>query len=94
MNVEVTTNAVKDTESFPKNVQELIVKQVSILMSAEKLRDLDNVSHIKGTTEPYYRLKIKQYRLIVYYEEDTDTVYVKRVKHRKDAYKKHNLPWR
>lgn len=94
MNVEVTIRAVKDTEAFPQNVHELIVQQVSRLMFANSLRDLDNVSRIKGTDEPYYRLKIKQYRLIMYYEEDTNTVYVRRVKHRKDAYKKHNLPWK
>ena len=94
MNIEVTTRAVKDTETFPKNVQKLIVQQISKLMSANSLGDMSNVSRIKGTDEPYYRLKIKQYRLIMYYKKDTDTVCVKRVKHRKDTYKKHNLPWR
>lgn len=94
MNVEVTIRAVKDTETFPKNIHELIVQQISKLICANSLRELDNVSRMKGTDEPYYRLKIKDYRLIIYYEEDFDTVYVKRVKHRKDAYNKHNLPWR
>jgi len=94
MNVEVTTRAVKDTEAFPENVHELIVQQITKLMSAKSLDDLSNISRMKGTDEPYYRLKIKQYRLIIYYEKDTDTVCVKRVKHRKDAYKKYNLPWR
>ncbi|MCL2041541.1 MAG: type II toxin-antitoxin system RelE/ParE family toxin [Bacteroidales bacterium] len=93
MKVEVTTRAVKDTEAFPQNVHELIVRQVSRLMSANSLGDLDNVSRIKGSDEPYYRLKIKKYRLIIYYDKETDTVYIRRVKHRKDAYKKHNLPW-
>ena len=94
MNVEVTTKAVKDTEAFPENVHKLIVQQISRLMSAKNLRDLGNVLRMKGTDEPYYRLKIKQYRLIMYYEEDTETIIVKRVKHRKEAYKKQNLPWR
>ena len=94
MKVEVATRAVKDTETFPKNVHELIAKQISKLMSANRLGDLGNVSRMKGTDEPYYRLKVKNYRLILYYEEDSDTVYVKRIKHRKDAYSKHNLPWR
>jgi mRNA-degrading endonuclease RelE of RelBE toxin-antitoxin system len=94
MNVEVTTRAVKDTETFPENIQQLIVQQITNLMSANSLGALDNISRMKGTDEPYYRLKVKQYRIIIYYKEESDTVCVRRVKHRKDAYKRHNLPWR
>ena len=92
MNVEVTKHAVKDTETFPKNVQDLIIQQISLLLSANRLGDLGNVEHLKGINEPFYRLKIKQYRLIMYYEESTNTVFIRRIKHRKDVYKKHNLP--
>jgi len=45
---------------------------------------------VKDTEAFPENVQVKQ---IMYYEESSDTVCVKRVKHRKDAYKKHNLPW-
>ena len=84
----------KDADKFPKNVQELTAQQIEILKSATTLSDVPNVRPMEGTEEPYYRLKFSAYRLMMYYDLDTNTLQVLSLTHRKDTYKKQNLPWR
>jgi mRNA-degrading endonuclease RelE of RelBE toxin-antitoxin system len=64
------------------------------LEKAVKLSELGNVEKMKGTKEPYYRLKFNEYRFLLFHDTETDTVEILSLKHRKDAYKKHSLPWR
>ena len=94
MNVEVKKQVLKDTEKLPVAVQLMAAKEIEKLKVANSLSELDNVRHLEGTDEPYYRLKFDDYRFIFYYDGKTKTVNVRRLKHRKDVYKKHNLPWR
>jgi len=44
--------------------------------------------------EHNYRLKFGNYRFLLYHDTETNTVEILSLKHRKDAYKKQNLPWR
>ena len=94
MNVIVKKNIWKVVAKLPLHVQIMSVEELDKLAAANNLSELDNVRHLEGTDEPYYRLKFNDYRFIFYYDEKTKTAKVKRLKHRKDAYKKHNLPWR
>ena len=92
MNVEVKRKVWKEAETLPTHIQILVDEQIEKLKLANSLIELDNVRHLKGTGEPYYRLKINNYRIIFYYDQETNTVDIRKLKHRKDVYKKHNLP--
>ena len=94
MNVEIKKRVSKDTEKLPINVQLLAAKEIEKLKTVNSMSELDNIEPMEGTDEPFYRLKFNKYRYLIYYDETTNTVSVRRLKHRKDAYKKHNLPWR
>ena len=94
MNVIVKKNIWKTVAKLPQYIQAMSVEQLEKLEKANSLSEMDNVKHLEGTTEPYYRLKFNDYRFIFYYDEATQTVNVRRLNHRKDVYKKYNLPWR
>ena len=94
MHVEVKKQVEKDTEKLPIHIQLMAAKEIEKLKAANCLSELDNVVPIEGTDEPFYRLKFNNYRYIFYYEDATKSVSIRRLKHRKDAYKKHNVPWR
>ena len=94
MNLDVDKQVLKDKEKLPKYVQLLAAKELKNLIAAGSINELENVRHLKGTKKPYYRLSFNDYRFMLYYETETDTVEVLSLTHRKDSYKKHNLPWR
>jgi len=84
----------KDAEKLPKNVLEQAAQQIEAIKASTVFSDIPNVRQMKGTEEPFYRLKFGDYRFMLYYDQNTETVKVLSLKHRKDAYKKQNLPWR
>jgi len=92
MHVEIKKRVSKDTEKLPINIQLLAAKEIEKLRAASSLAEIDSIEPMEGTDEPYYRLKFNNYRYLLYYDETTNTVSVRRLKHRKDAYKKQNLP--
>ena len=94
MRVDVKKNVSKDTEKLPINIQLLAAKEIEKLRAANSLAEIDNIEPMEGTNEPYYRLRFNNYRYLLYYDETTNAVSIRRLKHRKDAYKKQNLPWR
>ena len=94
MIVEISKNADKAIEKAPINIQLIVAEQVEKLKAAHNLNELSNVRPLKGVDEPYYKMNFGKYRLIIYYDDKTKKVDVRRFKHRKDSYKKHNLPWR
>ena len=84
----------KDADKFPKYIKELAAQQIEVLKKATTLNDIPNIRHLEGTNEPYYRLKFGDYRFILYYDIDINTLKVLSLTHRKNTYKKQNLPWR
>jgi len=94
MRVEVKKRVEKETEKLPIHVQLMAAEEIKKLKAASSLNELDNVEPMEGTDEPYYRLRFGRYRYLFYYDTATNTVNIRRLKHRKDSYKKHNLPWR
>ena len=94
MKIEVAKRVYKDAEKLPKYVKILAAEEMQRLVDAETLGELGNVKNMEGTTEPYYRMKFNSYRYMLYYDKETDTVEVLSLTHRKDTYKKHNLPFR
>ena len=94
MYVEVKKRVEKETEKLPIQIQLMAAKEIEKLKAASSLSELDNIEPMEGTDEPFYRLRFNRYRYIFYYDDTTNTVSIRRLKHRKDSYKKHNLPWR
>jgi len=84
----------KDIAKLPIYAKEEAFTIIEELEKANGLIDLPNINPMEGTDEPYYRLKFGDYRMIMYYEKEIETVKILSIYHRKDAYKKHNLPWR
>ena len=93
MNVKVAKSVYKEVEKIPKPIRELIGEQIEILENAVTLSEVPNVYKMQGTSEPYYRLKVHTYRFMMYYDEDANILQILSLTHRKDTYKKHNLPW-
>jgi len=93
MRIEIKKRVEKDTVKLPIQIQLLAAKEIEKLKAAKSLSELDNVEPMEGTDEPFYRLKFNNYRYIFYYEDAKKSVSIRRLKHRKDSYKKHNLPW-
>jgi len=94
MNTAVDKQVFKDVDKLPKYIQEKVADELEKLKAAVTLKELINVGQMEGTDEPYYRMKFGKYRIMLYYDAETDTVEVISVTHRKDSYKRHNLPWR
>ena len=84
----------KDVDKVPKYIQEKAADELENLKTAMSLSELGNVKQMSGTKEPYYRMKFSDYRFVLYYDKDSDTVEVLSLTHRKDTYKRQNLPWR
>jgi len=92
MTVYVIKKLEKEAEKLPTYIQQMLKEEITKLKAAKKLGDMENVEKLKGIDEPYYRLKFNDYRLLLFYDSASNTVEVRKLKHRKDAYKKHNLP--
>jgi len=93
MTIDVASTVFKEVEKLPEYVRDMIDEQLDILEKAKILFDVPNVTKMQGTKEPYYRLRFGNYRMMMYYEVGINKLEVLSVKHRKDSYKKHNLPW-
>jgi len=94
MKVEAKKKVEKEIEKAPKHVQIMVAEQIKKLKAADSPNELENVRQMKGTNEPYYRMKFNDYRLLLYHDIENDIVNIRALAHRKDAYKKQNLPWR
>ena len=94
MNTKTDKKVFKDVDKLPKHIQEKAADELEKLKAAANLKELSNVRHLEGTDEPYYRMKFNEYRFMLYYNIEENIVEVISLTHRKDTYKKHNLPWR
>jgi len=97
MNHIVIKKVYKETEKIPLYAQEQASKEMDNIENAKdfsELTELSDVIHMEGTVEPYYRLKFGKYRYMLYYDIENETLKVLSLTHRKDTYKKQNLPWR
>ena len=94
MNVDAKKKVKKEIAKVPKHVQLAAAEQIKILKKANNLGEVENVEHMKGTDEPYYRMKFGDYRFLLFHDIPKDMVVIKALTHRQAAYKKQNLPWR
>ena len=94
MNIVPDKRVLKDIDKLPQYIKLMAADELEKLKAASNLNELGNVIPMKGTEEPYYRLKFSDYRFMLYHDGENDTVEVISLTHRKDTYKKQNLPWR
>ena len=97
MNHIVKRRVHKEESKLPVSALELALKEMENIENAfdfEHLCQISDIKQMKGTREPYYRLKFGDYRYMMYYDAETETLEILSLTHRKDSYKKHNLPWR
>ena len=94
MKTNVNRKVEKEVEKVPNSIKLLVIESINELEKANSIHDIKNVIPMEGTKEPYYRMTIRTYRLLLHYENETKTVTVHALTHRKDTYKKENLPWR
>lgn len=84
--IDFDKKARKEFESLDKSAQNQIDKFLMKLMKATNPRQYGE--GLKANLQPYWRYRIGDYRLICNIEDETVTVLVLRVKHRKEVYKK------
>ena len=94
MTIIIEKQVYKDADKLPKYVQEQAARQIEMLKTATTLSNVLNIRQIEGTGKPFYRLKFGDYRMMLYYYQDINTIKLLSITHRKDAYKKQNLPWK
>ena len=97
MKREVGKKVCKAEEKLP--LQALILaeeekEKIKNAVNFEHLCQISDVRRMKGTNEPYYRLKFGDWRYMMYYDFKNETLEILSLTNRKDTYKKHNLPWR
>lgn len=82
MEVQLRKSALKDLEKLDKKIKEQIIEDL------KNLYNFPNVSGCKKLVnfEPAYRLRSGDYRIL--FDTLEDAVYVARIMHRKDCYKK------
>ena len=88
MNHKIAKRVYKDYDKLSSHIRAMAIEQIENLKTAKCLTDLPNVKQMKGTNEPYYRMKFSDYRFMLYYDVETNTVEVISLTHRKDTYKK------
>ena len=94
MNTKTLDRVYKDADKVPEHIKLMAAEELEKLEKSANLSELGNVEKMKGTKEPYYRLKFSNYRFLLYHDTETDVVEILSLKHRKDSYKKQNLQWR
>jgi len=92
MTIIIEKQVYKDADKLPKYIQEQAAQQIEMLKAATTLSNVLNIRPIEGTEKPFYRLKFGKYRFIIHYNHVSETIKVLSLTHRKDAYKKQNLP--
>jgi len=71
----------KDVDKLPAYIQEKAAEELENLKTALSLSELDNVIPMEGTDEPYYRLRFGNYRFLLYYDIETNTIKVLSQRH-------------
>jgi mRNA interferase RelE/StbE len=84
MRLIIRTSANKDIKKLPKAVKQEIETIILQLIEAKNLNGLSNIKKLKGHNNAY-RIRIKDYRLGFFMEEDT--IILSRILHRKEVYR-------
>jgi mRNA-degrading endonuclease RelE of RelBE toxin-antitoxin system len=88
MNLEISRAFVKDVEPLPKHSKKLILEVLNEIQSAKIPSEIKECTKLKGA-EDLYRIRRGNYRIT--FEYNKSSVVLKRVLHRGQIYKKHNI---
>jgi len=81
--IEIKKSAVKEIERLPREGLQAILDKIASLADNPRPRGCKKLSG-----EEKYRLRLGDYRILYAIEDDVLVVYVVKVAHRKDVYKK------
>jgi mRNA interferase RelE/StbE len=84
MRLIIRTSANKDIKKLPKAIKQEIETIILQLIEAQNLNEFSNIKKLKGHNNAY-RIRIKDYRLGFFMEEDT--IIFSRILHRKEVYR-------
>lgn len=84
MRLIIRPSANKDVKKLPKVIKQEVEIIVLQMIESERLNELKNIKKLKGH-ENAYRIRIKDYRLGFFMEEDT--IILSRILHRKEVYR-------
>jgi mRNA interferase RelE/StbE len=82
--IQIKKSAIKEIESIPSFYIKKIINAIEKLSENPKP---DGCKKIVGSKENMWRIRIGDYRIIYVIDENLKIVDVRRVSHRKDAYK-------
>lgn len=80
--IELVRSAVKEYEDLPSSFRKPVSVAIDKLAADPRP---DGVKKLKGF-DKYYRIRAGDYRVIYVIDDDTHTVTITRIRHRKDAY--------
>ena len=83
--IEFKTSVKKDLKNIDKSNIKLILREIEKLQKG--IEGNKNIKKLSGSN-PYYRLRIKNYRVVFEKNDDVLIIIVIKVGHRKDIYKK------
>ncbi|MCH5598807.1 type II toxin-antitoxin system RelE family toxin [Niabella ginsengisoli] len=84
MQLVIRPSANKDVKSLPKAIKVEIEKLILQIIEAKNINELSNIKKLKGHPRAY-RIKIKDYRIGFFVEDDT--IILSRILHRKEVYR-------
>ncbi len=85
MNIIIQPRAKKELKAFPKPVIEQILKKLHSIRD----KPLDSIERLKGYS--LWKLRIGDYRAILYVDTGKQNIHVVKVGHRKNVYKRLGL---
>lgn len=83
--IEFDKKARKEFANLDKSIQKQIDKFILKLAKSKNPRQMGE--GLKGNLQPFWRYRIGNYRLLCSIEDNTVTILILRVKHRKEVYK-------
>jgi mRNA-degrading endonuclease RelE of RelBE toxin-antitoxin system len=87
MKVVITKQFEKDFRSLPEQVKLFAVKAYENILTAKTIYDIHQCRQLKGSVDRY-RIRIGAYRILFLFIIKDNTVELRRVVHRGQAYKK------
>lgn len=84
MKIEIRNSFTKDADKLPASIQQQVAVIIGQIQMAKLINQLSNCKKLKGY-KTAYRIRLGQYRLGFYYENNT--VELVRILNRKDIYR-------
>jgi len=85
MKIVIRPSANRDIKKIPKTIKADIEKVVLLLIEADSLEHIPHLKKLQGNNKIAYRIRIKDYRLGFFWEDNT--VIISRILHRKEVYR-------